>query len=154
MSRAPRNPAPGWFRRLLSGRPHFVIGEGDRPYLLRWYLIPRNPWVNLYLHKFLRDDDDSALHDHPWWFISFVIRGAYREVLPEGSVIRRAGSLGYRQAEHRHRVELLRVPTWTIVMTGPKKRTWGFWCPKGFVPWQEFTKPERPGEVGRGCGEP
>lgn len=28
-----------------------------------------------------------------------------------------------------------------------------FWCPRGFVPWQEFTKPNNPGEVGRGCGE-
>lgn len=140
-----------WFKRLVSGSPHFVIGDRERPYLLRWYLLPRNPHLNLYLHKFLRDDDDRALHDHPWWFCSAVLLGGYREVLESGSVIRRTGSIGFRRATHRHRVELLRVPTWTLVLTGSKVRTWGFWCPRGFVPWHEFTKPNNPGEVGRGC---
>jgi hypothetical protein len=142
-----------WLKTLLSGRPHFVIGDPRNPYLLRWYLLPRNPWVNLYLHKFLRDDDDRALHDHPWWFVSLLLRGAYREVLDSGSIVRRAGSIGYRPATHRHRVVLLKVPTWTLILTGPKVRTWGFWCPKGFVPWHEFTKPGAAGEVGRGCEE-
>ena len=143
-----------WLPVLLSGRPHFVIGDPQRPYLLRWYLIPRNKRFNLYLHKFLRDDDDRALHDHPWWFVSLVIRGAYQEMLDGGrSVVRRAGSVGFRAAEHRHRVVLLRVPTWTIVLTGPVARDWGFWCPKGFVPWQRFTATNNPGDVGPGCGE-
>ena len=49
-----------WFKTLISGKPHFVIGGADDPYMLRWYLIPRNRRFNIYLHKFLRDDDDRA----------------------------------------------------------------------------------------------
>jgi len=62
------------FRRLVTGwlaprliavgqdrRPDFVIGGDARThdvaYLLRWYLIPRNPLFNAYLHLFLRSDD-------------------------------------------------------------------------------------------------
>lgn len=42
----------------------FTIGGHERPYLLRWFIIPRNRFFNIYLHKFLRSDDDRALLDH------------------------------------------------------------------------------------------
>lgn len=148
-----------WFKTLCSGRPHFIIGGPESPYMLRWYLLPRNRRLNIYLHKFLRDDDDRALHDHPWWFISFLIKGGYMEKTVAGLKFRRRWSWAYRRAEHRHRVILFNdaagkpVPAWTIVMTGRKSRTWGFWCPKGFVPWYEFVDDDDHGNVGRGCGE-
>lgn len=176
-----------WLRRILSGQPHQVIGDADNPYLLRWYVIPRNPLFNVYLHKFLRDDDDRALHDHPWWFISLILRGGYVEVkeTDDGNLTmqtrtapfarnstrswRRRG-IAYRPAKHRHRVALEhgrddagrvsstapRVPCWTLIITGPRTREWGFWCPqsskfldrrlgKRFVPWRDFGA--------AGCGE-
>lgn len=148
-----------WLRSLLSGKPHFAIGGWENPYLLRWYLIPRNRWFNVYLHKFLRDDDDRALHDHPWWFVSIVIKGGYFEYV-EGarSLVRSAPSIAYRPAELRHRVRLFRdlatgklISCWTLVITGRKSREWGFWCPQGFVPWHEFVAPNDEGAVGRGC---
>ena len=48
--------------------PDFIVGGKDNPYLLRWFVIPRNPVFNIYLHRFLRSDDDRALHDHPWGY--------------------------------------------------------------------------------------
>jgi hypothetical protein len=162
-----------WLIRLLSGRPHFYIGGTERPYLLRWHLLPRNRWMNLYLHKFCRDDDDRALHDHPWWFVSLMLAGVYREYTPgrgaegqrgkaaEGDWVcemRRGGSIAFRRAEHRHRVELLKrddgtpIPCWTLVLTGSNVRTWGFWCSKGFVPWHDFVNMNDPGDIGPGCG--
>jgi hypothetical protein len=163
-----------WFPRLLSGQPHQIIGGADNPYMVRWYVIPRNPVVNVYVHKFLRSDDDRALHDHPWWFVSLMLRGRYDEVTESGVKRRRAGSIAYRPAEWRHRVRLLRVrgprlhpdmtpstweePCWTLIVTGPRRRTWGFWCKntlltisgrhvpsERFIPWTEF------GDAG--CGE-
>jgi hypothetical protein len=154
-----------WFKRLISGQPHFKIG-GESPYLLRWFLIPRNGWMNIYLHKFLRDDDDRALHDHPWWFVSFMLKGAYLETTPHPNSeygtqtkVRSAPSVAYRPAAARHRVTLFKnqdgsaKPCWTIVITGRKAREWGFWCPKGFVPWSEFVEPTDEGNIGKGCGE-
>lgn len=151
-----------WFRKLISGRPHMCIGGAERPYLRRWYLIPRNRWFNVYLHQFLRDDDDRALHDHPWWFISVMLRGAYMEHLEDGRIIGRyAPSIAIRPALHRHRVQLFptggpwspRRPCWTLVITGRKYREWGFWCPKGFVPWFQFIDQSDEGRVGPGCGD-
>ena len=47
---------------MLIKRPaDFVIGPPERPYLLRWWIIQRNRFFNIYLHKFLRSDDDLAL---------------------------------------------------------------------------------------------
>lgn len=153
-----------WLKTLLSGKPHFIVGSAENPYLLRWYLIPRNRWLNIYLHKFLRDDDDRALHDHPWWFLSLMLRGRYREWVDRQPgewryFDRSAPSIAFRRASHRHRVELDRigdggpVPCWTLVITGPKTREWGFWCPQGFVPWHKFVARGKPGEVGPGCGD-
>lgn len=148
-----------WLRTLLSGQPHFYIGGTENPYMLRWYLFPRNHWLNLYLHKFLRDDDDRALHDHPWWFASFMLAGRYKEHLPNGTFQRRVWSLAFRRSTHRHRVELDKdsngkaIPCWTLVVTGPKIRTWGFWCPRGFVPWFDFVDHSDVGNVGKGCGD-
>ncbi len=142
-----------WFKILFSGKPHFVIGGADRPYLLRWYLVPNNRLVGIYLHKFLRDDDDRALHDHPWNFVSILFGGSYDEHTTDGIVTRQAFSIAFRPAHHRHRIELKTKHCWTVIIRGRIVRDWGFWCPKGFVHWKQFTAQNSPGEIGQGCGE-
>lgn len=196
--------------------PDFVIGGHDNPYLLRWHLIPRNAVFNIYLHKFLRDDDDRALHDHPWPWCSILLRGEYAEVTsprfafegdPDGGVIhvrgairkgatvhasyevggdkpqllvRRhfgRGSVRFHRPKFAHRIELwpwwlgpndvemppraqrddpnLRAPCWTLFITGPRVREWGFHCPdRGWVHWKQFTAADDPGAIGRGCDQP
>jgi hypothetical protein len=74
--------------------PDFIIGEKDNPYIRRWWIIPRNSIKNAYLHNLLRDDDDRALHDHPWRWCSIHLRGAYYEIsfadpadIPAGTTI-------------------------------------------------------------------
>jgi hypothetical protein len=152
----------GWFRQLISGKPHQVIGPPSNPYMLRWYLIPHTRFVNLYLHKFLRSDEDRALHDHPWAFWSWVIKGQYWEYTQGpwlddetptfNKWMRKRWSLAYCKATHAHRVELVwgnacrEQPVWTIVLTRGKEREWGFWCENGWIPWRQFTDED-------GCGE-
>lgn len=144
-----------WIAGWWSGEPHFVIGPR---YLLRWYVIPRNRFLNVYLHHFLHDDEDRALHDHPWWFISLMLRGGYAEVVTDGCIERHAPSVAFRNAEHAHRVMLFRNPftsqvvtCWTLVITGRVVRDWGFYCPQGWRHWKQFTAPEDYGQTGRGC---
>ena len=60
-----------------------------------------------------------------------------------------------RSPETAHRLKLMN-PGWpaeTLFITGPRVREWGFACPKGWVPWQEFVAPSDKGQIGRGCGE-
>lgn len=148
-----------------SRRPDFVIGGTEWPYLLRWYVIPRNRWFNIYLHLFLRSDDDRALHSHPWrWNVSVLLSGSYTEVLPADpavpagetvSVVREQGDIKFRWGESYHRVELTKGAVWTLFLTGRNVREWGFACPKGFKHWRDFTaaRDGEPGRVGPGCAE-
>lgn len=134
-------------------KPDFIIGGPSRPYMFRWYLLPRNPWFNVYLHCILRDDDDRALHDHPWQSVSIVLSGSYCEVRDTRWRVYGPGSVIYRRAETSHRLEVVRGPVWTLFVTGARVRNWGFHCPRGWVPWQKFVEPTDIGNVGRGCGE-
>jgi hypothetical protein len=141
--------------KWLSREPDLYIGGRRNPYLLRWYLIPRNRWFNVYLHKFMRDDDDRALHDHPWASISFVLWGGYRELYRlNGRDVERtvtAGMVLFRPAEFSHRVMLGGGTCWTLFVTGPRQREWGFHCPHGWRHWREFTSGDHGETVGRGC---
>jgi hypothetical protein len=145
-------------QRFVRRAPDFVIGGAERPYLLRWWLIPRNRLFNVYLHCFMRSDDDRALHDHPWANCSIVLRGAYTEhTIDAGGIQRRrvinAGSVRLRlSGRFAHRIELHDGPCWTLFITGPRYREWGFHCPEqGWVHWKRFTAADDPGAVGPGC---
>jgi len=137
--------------------PDFVIGGEDNPYLLRWWLIPRNRFFNVYVHLFLRSDDDRALHDHPWASCSFLLAGSYTEhTIDAGGVRRRqvlqTGDWKLRPSGRMaHRIELHDGPAWTLFITGPRYREWGFHCPRGWVPWHQFTDSRDKGAIGRGC---
>lgn len=164
-----RSIASAIIRVGCSREPDFVVGGKENPYLLRWWLIPRNRVLNIYLHHFLRDDDDRALHDHRWFWCSIILRGEYIEhTIAAGGVHRRNRrrelSVRFGTPWGAHRIELLRppgftlnasdrVPCWTLFVTGPSMRNWGFHCPNGWVPWQRFTAPGDPGMTGPGCDD-
>lgn len=194
--------------RLIAGvgdrrQPDFIIGTADNPYLLRWWLTPWRQWAdeaernptrwnrvkrivarklpNAYLHKCVRNDDDRALHDHPWWWCSILLRGAYIEhTIAAGGIHcreqREAPDIKFSFARRAHRVELLpiwwleddfetacdiardlpeaKAPCWTLFVTGPVIREWGFHCPeRGWRHWREFTDPDDQGQIGPGCGD-
>lgn len=154
-----------WVAKKVIGKyeikqPDFVIGGGASPYLLRWFLIPRNPIFNVYLHLFLRSDDDRALHCHPWANASLLLRGSYVEhTIAAGGVhqhrVMTTGDFKVRPSgRHAHRIELTDGPCWTLFITGPRYRQWGFHCAeRGWVHWATFTAPGEPGQTGKGCSE-
>ncbi len=141
-----------WARAVMLREPDFIIGDN---YLRRWWVVPRNPWCNVYLHEIRKSDDDRALHDHPWANSSFVIDGGYIEHLPGGEAVARvAGDFVQREAEALHRLEIVENrPAISLFITGPKIREWGFDCPQGWRSSKEFVNPENPGLPGAGCGE-
>lgn len=147
--------------RLTQSRPpDFVIGGRERPYLLRWWLLPRNPILNVYLHVFKRSDDDRALHDHPWASCSVLLFGEYTEhTIAAGGIHRRevlrAGQVRVRWSGRlAHRVELHNGSCMTLFITGPRYRQWGFHCPdRGWVHWRDFVGNDDIGAVGRGCDQ-
>jgi hypothetical protein len=142
-----------WASEIMTRVPDFEIGLPV--YLQRWFVVPRNVGANNYLHRILRDDDDRALHDHPWRNTSYLIFGRYREITPEGVFIREAGDIVEREATALHRLELIAgEPCISLFSTGPKIREWGFDCPQGWKHWKDFTAGTNGELVGPGCGEP
>lgn len=145
-----------WARGIMCSRnPDLIIGEN---YLHRWWVIPRNPLQNVYLHRFYRSDEDRALHDHPFASTSVILEGGYYEHTEDEIFIRNAGDIVKREAEAAHRVELFAVegkavPCTSLFFTGPVVRDWGFHCPQGWVHHDDFNDPEHPGRPGKGCGE-
>lgn len=111
--------------------------DSPDPYLMRWEF--NTPWFTLKLHRFLRSDL-APLHDHPWWFLSFVLWGGYEEYLVRPTMAmdkaahtpklirRRPLSVAFRQSTDRHRVDIgSRKRVWTFCLTGPKERSWYFY---------------------------
>jgi hypothetical protein len=143
--------------------PDVVIGPPDDPYMLRWHLLnyKRFRYIgNVYLHAICRSDDDRALHDHPYFSVSFVLRGGYIEHFKDHAVERPVGALVGRGATTAHRLELHPgrcggfTPCWSLFFVGPKIREWGFHCPKGWRHNTDYSVPTKNGNmIGRGCDD-
>jgi hypothetical protein len=95
-----------WLHLLLQRRPHQVVGPAHAPFLLRWFVLPRNRFLNVYLQKFTASDDPEVAHDNPWFFLSLVISGSYIEHTAGGPRTRRRASVVLRSASFQHRIEL------------------------------------------------
>jgi hypothetical protein len=133
-----------------------IMRDDKSIYLRRWYILD-TPWFGLKLHKILLSDHD-CVHDHPWDFISLILKGGYVEhtEIPkpsfvgathfkddgvEGEYVKKVskiyhpGQILFRKAEHRHKLEI-HQPCWTFVITLKRRRKWGFWTKLGFVHWK------------------
>lgn len=117
--------------------------------MVRWALIPENPLCTVLVHRFTGSDPAPDPHDHPWGFLTIVLWGRYTEycryeyhgvpfLMP-----RIVWGIHFRSAEHAHRVELnpdQRRPVWTLVITGPRRRKWGFYTAEGWVHWKKYVE--------------
>lgn len=158
-------------QRLAASRePDFQIkktsggGEGEDVYLRRWWLIPRNRLLGVYLHNMVRDDD-AVRHDHPYLSLSLCLSSglleSYQEFPPSGVVRMRKPQQGqwiWRSSRMAHQLMVM-SPAWTLFFTGPRIREWGFWCPRGWRSWRQYVATSGAVEgggtsgVGAGCGE-
>lgn len=132
--------------------PDFTIGPANDLYLRRWVLLKAR-LLRVYVHHFLRSDDDRALHDHPADSIGIIIWGRYVEVMPSEGKLRLPFVPVFRRAADAHRVQLIdNKPVWTLFIRGPTVREWGFLCPQGWRHWTEYTSVRDYGnEIGKGC---
>lgn len=136
------------YRRLRLRR-----SEDGRVFLDRWgFTLDRVGGV--YLHRMSAPDPGPDLHDHPWTFVTIPLLGGYTE---ERAPCREAQHFA-RVAEHFpgttrgvveerlprrprrmrldecHRItHLSRRHVWTLVIRGPRLRSWGFYEPTGWV---------------------
>lgn len=142
-----------WFRRMVLRRADGIA------YLDRLRIV-QTPWFGLYLHRMDAPDPGVDLHDHPWPFVSLVLRGGYHEYraytrdaplfadlatahpkgcAPGATNHRRRWSIRRMRLDECHSIYRLdRPPTWTLMLVGRRVRDWGFYVPSsawrgGFV---------------------
>lgn len=48
-----------------------IHNECGEPYMVRLNIFNYR-WFSIKMHIILRSDDDRALHDHPWWFVTWI----------------------------------------------------------------------------------
>jgi hypothetical protein len=115
-------------------------------YLTRYVLVLFG--FSLRVHHWTNDDDPRHMHDHAWWFLTLVLRGGYTDISQAGEgqpVVHdhlSAGSIRFRPALHRHSVMVDNGGAWTLVLTGPRERHWGFWVPgrNKVLPFKRYFK--------------
>lgn len=165
-----------WLIARAQRTPYFHLHHADGSlYMERWWLVPfpvqgsaaaagcyragwRQPLVWLFqrlgiavrVHHICTADLDREMHDHPWTWMSVVLRGWYREALPISNSyhqdgdqfvvgVRDTGSVGVRHFWQRHRVvDVSTGGAWTLFITFRKRQSWGFYTPQGKVWWWQF----------------
>lgn len=153
--------------RYDNKKPDFTIMiENDVAYLYRWWVIPRNKYLNIYLHKVV-GDDERYFHDHPWNSVGLILKGAYVEWTPYEQKLYKLnrkltqsafsievlsqGNVKYRDITYAHYLTIRKpddhfdpkfppkhIPVWSLFITGPKKRDWGFYNRQG--EWEDHVK--------------
>ncbi len=106
------------------------LGLPECPYVTRWRIeAPRLGSIRV--HHWTGPDDDRAFHDHPWWFLTFVVKGGYIDHHQASDHVHadrvQSPAVRFRPALHRHTVIPDVGGAWTILITGPRSRSWGFW---------------------------
>jgi len=148
------------FRRKRVASPETGKTHFDRVYLFRCR------WFGILLHRLRRPDHDRDMHDHPWSFLSIVLRGWYSEAVPGSADIQRVWIDGrlvgveeipdglrlvpdqtrvitffnWKRARRSdpHRISYVAPGTLTLVFHGPRRRDWGFHTREGWVPHRKY----------------
>lgn len=129
--------------------------------IARWRGTPKGPLtrffllnaaaLGVYLHRIDRPDADREHHDHPWSFISIVLRGRYVEDRwhpRDGSwFVRRVTrgwlSVAFRRFSDAHRIVEVAPNTWTLIIRFRDRNTWGFYLAEGdwfrWIHWTDFV---------------
>lgn len=126
------------FRHKRVASPHTGVTHFDRRYLID------TRWGGIMLHWLRRPDHDRDMHDHPYTFASFVLRGEYEEVVPRrgggGTVERVISWFNFKRAtiSDPHRISRVAPGTLTFVFFGPRRRNWGFHTDRGWIDYKTY----------------
>jgi hypothetical protein len=115
-------------------------------YLARLRVV-QTPWFGVYVHDIYEPDADRDPHNHPWSFVSIVLRGHYTErVFPEPLdeplvhqlKWHRRFSVHAMTRKSAHRITDAAPGLKTLILVGPRRANWGFFTPEGYKTWQEY----------------
>jgi hypothetical protein len=113
---------------------HMILGPKDCPVFHRWRI--KFGSYGLALHRFVNDMPPELQHDHPWWFITFVLKGSYIDHSPYKDDLMTPGRIAFRSASHTHSV-MQSKGCWTLVLSGPTVRKSLSYLNGRLIPWNQ-----------------
>ena len=124
-----------WQKNILD------LDSPDDVYLRRtmWIKFLR---LGVYTHRIYRSDYARCEHDHPWSFLTIILRGGYEEEIDGKTFVRKPGYIGWRRRGFKHRItRLLKGPALTLVIRFRDKGHWYFYNGRGEKPlhWQDYV---------------
>ena len=146
-----------WWKAIEDAREPDMRVPG---YLERWELARTPRDERVYLHRIL-GPDERVFHDHPWSFRTELLSGWYEQAWAHASGIARdrwstrtimsgssVQSTNVMEERDFHYIRKVgqREECWSLVTTGPRVKSWGFWDDGRYWPYQEYfdAHPEHP----------
>lgn len=123
-----RSPQWAFWRRFEI--PHY--DDPSKLYLRRLRIV-QTPWFGIMLHDIETADPRPTFHDHPWPFVSVVLRGGgyiEQKVRPgdEKIVRHHVRRFSIMPSGVAHFIDRLADgPTRTLVLHGRRRAAWGYW---------------------------
>lgn len=118
-------------------------------YLDRLRII-QTPYFGVYVHWIHEPDSDRDPHDHPWNFLSFILRGGYTEYIwnnpsyhNDKAYKRRwlRGTWHKMRRGQAHRIDSLEADTISLIFVGKRQGSWGFYTAQhGWVDWRDYEE--------------
>jgi hypothetical protein len=141
--------------RTINHPNGYTTTETDGTGLVSW----RRPFTRLIqmcgiaarIHEILRSDLGREPHDHPWWYLTVILKVGYWEERYDaaGKLVSTKwhgpGSVLFRRANSWHKLIVPegQVAT-TLFITGSKSQSWGFNVEGKKVPYHEYlAQPEK-----------
>lgn len=123
-------------------------------YLVRWRII-QTPWFGIYFHIIKDIDPNQMFHNHPWNFMSIVLKGGYIERFAKDqsdAQIYEGSRWGWKRfsyhtmhvSEYHYITDIIGPECWTLLFTGRRQNDpWDFEDPElGSVPFMEHPSNE------------
>ncbi len=110
----------------------------------RWRILSL-PFLKINLHGIYMHDEDKHLHNHPWNFISIVLKGWYSERLEGDKInVRYPGNIAMRKKDAFHKIDSLQSKSiYTLNFMWGKQEVWGYKVKGKFVDHETYRELKR-----------
>ena len=154
VSPSPRWAVWRWFENWHQGEIHST-----------GLVLIRCPWFQVMLNWYHQPDVSDAAHNHPFWFLTFVLKGEYCEFVGTpyyengGWCLRNCKTKVVRFIDFKRRCVVRKVVlvqeggATFLTITGPRSNDWGFYeqgdfvsregIPVTYIPWMEYLYHDR-----------
>ena len=106
----------------------------------RWELL-KTPWFSVWIHGIYSADKDQYLHNHPWDYCSWVLKGSFIEKTDAGENKMTPGSFVNRDGSLFHKIQsVIESPVYTLFIATQPKRDWGYMVNGKFMQHEIYRK--------------